>query len=76
MNDYMIGIELVGDGNKGKFSTEQYLALADLCKNLTKKYSTISPRCIVGHDEISPGRKVDPGIHFNWRFFYKLLFKS
>ncbi len=75
MNEYMIGIELVGDGNKGKYTIEQYMTLADICFILMKKHKHITAQCIVGHEVISPGRKPDPGVHFNWNLFYKLLFK-
>ncbi len=75
MNDYMIGIELLGDGNKGDYDILQYNALALLCSKLLKRHKTILPNLIVGHEMISPGRKVDPGRSFDWRLFYNLLFK-
>jgi len=74
-NDFMLGIELLGDGNKADFSDKQYVALAQRCSLYLAKYKNIHPNCIVGHEMISPGRKVDPGYKFNWRKFYKLLYK-
>lgn len=74
-NDYAIGIELLGDGNRGPYSDEQYAKLAELCRVLMQRYPSIDPRCVTGHECISPGRKVDPGRHFNWNRFFTLLYK-
>ena len=73
-NDFMIGIELVGDGNKGRFSKEQYHTLAKLCRYLLDKFKSIEPQCITGHEVVSPGRKVDPGFYFDWRRFFNDLY--
>lgn len=73
-NNHFIGIEILGDGNKQAYTTEQYSAVAKLSKELMKNFPTIQPNCIVGHEMVSPGRKNDPGIHFDWRYFYKLLY--
>lgn len=73
-NNYAIGIELLGDGNKHKYSDEQMTALAELCKVLWERYDTIDPQCIVGHEVVSPGRKNDPGIYFDWRMLYERMF--
>ena len=75
-NNFMIGIELVGDGNKGIYTVEQYEKLSLLCKQLKRRYPSIQYNCIVGHDMISPGRKNDPGFNFNWDYFFNLLFKQ
>ena len=72
-NDFMIGVELVGDGNKQTFSDEQYLATARLTNWLMGEFPSIEPNCIVGHEAVSPGRKVDPGRLFEWKKFYWLL---
>ena len=72
-NDWMIGIELVGDGNQDKYSEAQYNSLALLCSSLMKRYLTIQPNCITGHEAVSPGRKVDPGLFFDWRLLHKKL---
>lgn len=75
-NRYAIGIELLGDGNREAYSDEQYGALARLCRDLMDKYPTIHPRAICGHEELAPGRKSDPGLLFNWRRFFGLLFRE
>lgn len=75
MNDHMIGIEILGDGNLHAYSEEQYKKTAQLCAALMKKYPTINPLCIVGHEVIAPGRKVDPGKYFSWHKFYDLLYQ-
>jgi N-acetyl-anhydromuramyl-L-alanine amidase AmpD len=67
MNDHMIGIEILGDGNKEPYSDEQYEALGKLEGGLYNKFTTIQPHCITGHEVISPGRKIDPGSMFDWR---------
>jgi len=71
-NNYMIGIELVGDGNSLSFSDEQYKELAILSRSLMDAYS-ILPIGIVGHEMVSPGRKVDPGKFFDWKRFFEDL---
>lgn len=72
-NLYAIGIELVGDGNKCDYTDEQYFTLAKLSALCMERYKSIDPRCIVGHSDISPGRKTDPGKYFNWRKYFELL---
>jgi AmpD protein len=42
------------------------LALIDLCAALCLRYPSLSPDGIVGHQEIAPGRKEDPGPYFEW----------
>jgi len=73
-NSFMIGIELVGDGNRGCFSELQYEECASLCKRLSEKYS-IPLNMIVGHEMVSPGRKNDPGKFFDWYHFFGLMSK-
>lgn len=65
LNDFSIGIEIENSG-KEKFTDDQYKATYDLCKYLQKKYY-IRPENILGHNEIAPQRKLDPGIYFNWQ---------
>ena len=64
-NNHMIGIELIGDGNVLPYTTEQYSSCGKLCAYLCDEYE-IQPIGIVGHEHISPGRKVDPGKYFDW----------
>lgn len=70
MNYHMIGIEILGDGNMHLYSDEQYQVAAELVNILMKRYPTINPQCIVGHEVVSPGRKSDPGKFFDWQRFY------
>ena len=72
-NKHAIGIELVGDGNRLEYSPEQYRALADLCRDLMARFPSIHPQAILGHEQIAPGRKTDPGKLFDWGLFRRLL---
>lgn len=64
-NDFSIGIELIG-AEEGPFTNAQYGALATVCQRLCQSYD-IPVDHIVGHRDISPGRKVDPGADFDYR---------
>lgn len=70
-NDFSVGIELEGC-DKECFSGAQYKALAELSAVLLRKYN-IARDGVVGHSEIAPGRKTDPGPFFKWDKFYRLL---
>ena len=68
LNDKSIGIELVNKGHKfgyQKFSRKQISALVKLCTQLKRKYK-IKNRFILGHSDIAPLRKSDPGEKFPW----------
>lgn len=73
-NQHSIGVELVGDGNIEDYTVEQYAALAKLIKALKIKYRTIDPRCITGHENVAPGRKIDPGQYFDWERLFTLVY--
>lgn len=64
-NDFSIGIELEG-ADHIEFESEQYNALHDVTKALRKAYPAIEIPRIVGHSDIAPGRKTDPGPKFDW----------
>ena len=69
LNKNSIGIELVNKGHKygyTKFKKKQILALMKVCKNLINKYK-IKKVNIVGHSDIAPLRKRDPGEKFPWK---------
>ena len=66
-NDFSIGIELEGTENT-EYEKVQYNILVELINILLKKYPNISKDRIVGHSEIAPRRKKDPGIKFDWKF--------
>ena len=61
-NDYSIGIELEGCDTQA-FTPTQYQALWPLLKALEQHHPI---NAIVGHEHIAPGRKTDPGPHFDW----------
>lgn len=69
-NRYAVGIELVGDGSKLAYTPEQYASLIFLVKELVARFE-INVKNIVGHDEIAPGRKDDPGALFDWNNFIR-----
>lgn len=66
INNYSIGIELEGDGNLVEYTDFQYEKLSKLLADIVKKYS-INENNIVGHEDIAPDRKVDPGKLFDWK---------
>jgi N-acetyl-anhydromuramoyl-L-alanine amidase len=65
VNDFSIGIELEGADDM-PFDDAQYHALARLCTALARAYPDITIERTYGHSDISPGRKTDPGPHFDW----------
>ncbi|HET8704763.1 MAG TPA: 1,6-anhydro-N-acetylmuramyl-L-alanine amidase AmpD [Pseudomonadales bacterium] len=71
-NDFSIGIELEG-ADHIPYTDAQYNALAAVTKCLMKTYSGIKKDRIVGHADIAPGRKTDPGEAFDWPYFFSLL---
>ena len=73
INKYSIGIEISnpGHGNKyKKFSKKQIRSILKLSKFLIKKYK-IKDKFILGHSDIAPFRKKDPGEKFPWRYLSK-----
>lgn len=71
-NDYSIGIELEGCDDIA-YTDAQYAALAKTARQILAAYPLITPERIVGHNQIAPERKTDPGEAFDWNRFYKLL---
>ncbi len=68
LNNKSIGIELVNKGHKlgyQKYTNKQINALINICIKLQKKYN-IDNRLILGHSDIAPLRKFDPGEKFPW----------
>ncbi len=64
-NDFSIGIELEGTDDT-LYDELQYDALITLIEVLRIRYPSIHADAIVGHDDIAPGRKTDPGPNFEW----------
>lgn len=61
-NDFSIGIELEGS-DYDAFESKQYIGLQELIQSLINKYPI---KDIVGHSDIAPSRKTDPGPYFEW----------
>jgi len=69
LNKNSIGIELVNKGHKfgyTNFNKKQLSSLIKVCRNLIKKYR-IKKQNIIGHSDIAPLRKIDPGEKFPWK---------
>jgi len=64
-NDYSIGIECEGTDDM-PYEAAQYSTLRDLLAMLLVAYPAISRDRIVGHSDVAPGRKTDPGPSFDW----------
>jgi len=71
-NDFSIGIELEGSDDTA-FENAQYGCLAALVRSLCARYPIAAS---VGHSDIAPGRKTDPGPHFDWARYQALLDKK
>jgi AmpD protein len=71
-NDFSIGIELEG-ADEVPYEPVQYEMLAGLTAALHRAYPTLAADAIVGHSDIAPGRKTDPGPSFDWAHFGRRL---
>lgn len=71
-NDFSIGIELEGSDYE-PFTNQQYQVLAALSCALLVEYPAIGMDNIVGHSDIAPGRKTDPGPLFDWADYRERL---
>ena len=73
LNRYSIGIEISNPGHDyryDKFSKKQINSILKLSNYLIKKYR-INRKYILGHSDISPDRKKDPGEKFPWKYLSK-----
>jgi N-acetyl-anhydromuramoyl-L-alanine amidase len=68
-NDYSVGIELEGT-DELPYSPPQYAMLAQVARALRTRYPI---RDMVGHSDVAPGRKTDPGASFDWPRLGRLL---
>ena len=71
-NDFSIGIELEGIDTE-PYTDLQYQRLAEITQCLIVEYPALTKERIVGHSDIAPDRKTDPGLAFDWAYFRKLL---
>ncbi len=65
VNRFSVGIELEGDEGSG-YTEDQYASLGRLLRDLAAGHPGIRPERIVGHEDVAPGRKCDPGALFDW----------
>ena len=68
-NDYSVGIELEGTDTL-PYTGVQYRMLARLIRALRRRYPA---EAVVGHSDVAPGRKTDPGPAFEWERLGRLL---
>ena len=69
INSRSVGIEIVNPGHEfgyRAFPKAQILAVIELCRSIAHRHD-VRPEMILGHSDVAPGRKVDPGEKFPWR---------
>jgi AmpD protein len=71
-NDFSVGIELEGS-DATPYAPAQYVALAWIVVELCRAYPTLPADAVVGHSDVAPGRKSDPGIAFDWPLLRSLV---
>ena len=71
-NDFSVGIEMEGT-DEIPYEPEQYAQLGCVTKLLMNCYPAITRDRIVGHSDIAPGRKTDPGSSFDWSYLKGIL---
>jgi N-acetylmuramoyl-L-alanine amidase len=74
-NMFSIGIELVGDGNLRPYTGQQYDSLINLLSMEINRFN-IKKEFLVGHEQIAPGRKTDPGKLFDWERLYRGVYDT
>ena len=72
VNDFAVGVELEGTDDC-PYSLTQYRQLARLAAALLRYYPAMHRDRIIGHSDVAPGRKTDPGPAFEWRRFAREL---
>jgi AmpD protein len=71
-NDVSIGIELEGTDTR-PYTARQYRRLATVVRCLRRHFPALTRERIVGHCDVAPGRKSDPGPAFDWQRLHSLL---
>jgi N-acetylmuramoyl-L-alanine amidase len=68
LNASSIGIEIVNlHGDRHDYPSQQIAALIELCRAIIARHPAIVPQNVVGHSDIAPKRKIDPGLRFPWK---------
>lgn len=70
VNEISIGVEIVNPGHEWgyqAFPKKQMEAVAELCKGIIQRHN-IAARNVVGHSDVAPQRKTDPGELFDWEW--------
>jgi len=73
VNAFSIGIEISNMGPPEGFTDFQYEAVAQLARDIMDRHSLISVSRFVGHQDVSPGRKIDPGRLWDWTRFRSMV---
>lgn len=71
-NDFSVGIELEGADDRC-YTAKQYQVLAQALNAIKRAYPSLKNAELVGHSDIAPMRKTDPGPLFNWRALKRLM---
>jgi len=69
VNSHSFGIEIANPGHEfgyHSFPGKQITAVIDLCRGIIARHP-VPPQRVLGHSDVAPGRKVDPGEKFPWR---------
>ena len=67
LNATSIGVEIVNlHGDRHDYPEAQVAALIELCHGIIARHPAIAARNVVGHSDIAPKRKIDPGLRFPW----------
>ena len=67
LNGTSVGIEIVNlHGDRHDYPGRQIEALIALCREIFARHPAIEARNVVGHSDIAPKRKIDPGVRFPW----------
>lgn len=71
-NDFSIGIEMEGTDDQ-PYTAIQYQRLAEITRHIMLEYPQVKTENIVGHCDIAPDRKTDPGASFDWPHYRHLI---
>lgn len=74
-NDYSVGVELEGTDTE-PYTDSQYAQLSAVFAALQTVCPGLTPARVVGHEQIAPGRKTDPGPAFDWQRLRQMLLSA